>query len=118
MIPKDEVKPKKPRLNLPNQVQMSFAKEADTDFSALHSKLEDNIKAGMDDDKRRACEDCSFVTTSHQRMKSRLLTQLLCFLQKNESKCGDFVQPVVIGNKSAPSCNTECLDMLIRRCTT
>ena len=97
------MKPKKPRLNLPNKVQMPFVKEADTDFSALCSKLEDDVKAGMDDGKRRAYEDCSFVTTSHQRMKSRLLTQLLCFLQKNESKCGDFAQPVVIGNEAVPS---------------
>ena len=71
MMPKDEVKPKKPRLNLPNQVQMSFVKEANTDFSALHSKLEDNIKAGMDDGKRRACDDCSFATTSHQSVLDR-----------------------------------------------
>ena len=103
MTPKDEVKPKKPRLSLPNQVQMSFVKEADTDFSALCSKLEDNVKAGMEDDKRRACEDCSFVIASHQRMKSRLLTQSLCFLQKNESKYGDFVQLVAIGNEAVPS---------------
>ena len=103
MTPKDEVKPKKPRLNLPNQVQMSFVKEADTDFSALHSKLEDNFKARMDDDRPRAEDDCSFVTTSYQRMKSRPLNQLLCLLQKNESKYGNFVQPVVIGNEDVPS---------------
>ena len=102
-MPKEMVKPKKPRLNLPNQVQMAFAKEAETDFSALHSKLEDNIKAGMDDGKLRAHEDCSFVTTSHQSMKSRLLSQLLGFLQKDESRCGDFLKPVVIGNAALPS---------------
>ena len=69
---------------------MSFLTETDTDFSALYSKLEDNIKAGMDEKKLRAYEDCSFVTTSHQRMKSRQLMQLLDFLQKNEHKYGDF----------------------------
>ena len=88
--PKDEVKLKKPRLNLFAQVQMSFKKEANTDFSALCSKLEDNVKAEMDETKLQVCEDCSFVTTSHQRMKSRQLTQLLDFLQKNERKHADF----------------------------
>jgi len=48
---KDEAEPKKPRRNLPTQVQMSFLTETDTDFSALYSKLEDNIKAGMDEKK-------------------------------------------------------------------
>jgi len=56
-----------------------FLNETDVDFSALHSKLEDNIKAGMDENKLWAYEDYSFVTTSHQRMKSRQLTQLLDF---------------------------------------
>ena len=55
----------------------------------------------MDEKKLRAYEDCSFVTTSHQRMKSRQLTQLLDFLQKNEHKYGDFLQPVVIGNDAS-----------------
>ena len=103
MEPKDEVKPKKPRLNLPDQVQMSFKKEADTDFSPLHSRLEDNIKAEMDETKLQVYEDCSFVTTSHQRMKSRQLTQLLDFLQKNERKHANFVRPVVIGNEAVLS---------------
>ena len=34
-------------------------------------------------------------------MKSRLLTQSLCFLQKNESS--DLLQPVVIRNEAVPS---------------
>jgi len=47
-LPKDEVEAKKPRINLPDQVQMSFVKETEVDFGALYSKLETNIKEGMD----------------------------------------------------------------------
>ena len=68
----------KPRFNLPNQVQMSFLPESDADLSTLHANLEDNIKAEMDETKLRTCEDCSFVTTSHQKMKSR---------QRGDTKC-------------------------------
>ena len=83
-------------------VQMSFVKATDTNFSAMCFNLETNIKEGMNEDKRRACEDCSFVTTRHEQMKSRLLNRLLSFLQQNESKYADFLQPVVIGNEAVP----------------
>ena len=46
---KDKIEPKKPRLNLSNQVQMSFLPETNANFSILYSKLEDNIKARMDE---------------------------------------------------------------------
>ena len=35
-------------------------------------------------------------------MKSRLLSRLLSFLEQNEENCSDFLQPVVIGDESAP----------------
>ena len=54
---KDKIGPKKPRLNLPNQVQMLFLLETDTVFSILYSKLEDNIKARIDKTKLRTCKD-------------------------------------------------------------
>ena len=92
---KNKIVPKKPRLNLPNQVQMSLLSETNTDFSALYWKLEDNIKTRMGETKLQTRKDWSFVTTSYQRM--------LDFLQKNECKYGDFLQSVVIGNKAAPS---------------
>ena len=47
-------------------------------------------------------EDYSFVTTSHERCKSRIFSRLLRFLNENESKHADFLQPVVIGNEGAP----------------
>ena len=50
----DLVEPKKPYINLPEPVQMSFVKETDTYFSELFSKLEANTKDGMDEEKRRA----------------------------------------------------------------
>ena len=82
---------------------MSFLSETDADFSTLHANLEDHIKAEMDETKLRTYEDCFFVTTSHQKIKSRQLNQLLAFLQKNKRKYSDFLQPIVIGNETAPS---------------
>ena len=102
-IPQDKEEPKKRKVSLPDQVQMSFLKETDTDFSALHAKLEANIKDEMDEGKRRVREDCSFVSSKHQQMKSRLLHRLLAFLQQNERKYEDFLQPVVIGEEAVPS---------------
>ena len=67
------------------------------------SKLEVNIKEGMDEIKLRACEHCSFVTANHQKMKSKKLSQLLQFLKKSESKHADFLQPVVIDNEAEPN---------------
>ena len=55
--PKNEVEPKKQKINLPNQMQMSFVKVHETDYSALHSKLEASAKEGMDEEKLRVCED-------------------------------------------------------------
>ena len=78
---------------------MSFLKETDTDFGALYSKLEEDIKDNMDEDKLRAYEDCSFVTTKHAQMKSRLLNLLLSFMQQNEIKHAAFLKPVIIGNE-------------------
>ena len=63
--PKDEVDPKKLRVNLTYQVQMYFVKETDVDFSTLHSNLEENVKEGMDENKRRSYGDCSFATTRY-----------------------------------------------------
>ena len=83
-------------------MQMLFVKAPETDYSALCSKLEASVKEGMDEEKRRVCEDCSFVITSHQRCKSRILSRLLRFSQENESKHADFLQPVVIGNEGVP----------------
>jgi len=100
-LPKDLVEPK-PCINLPEPVQMSFMKETDADFSKLFAKLETNVKDGMDEEKRRAYEDCSFVTTHHQKMRSRLLNRLLSFLQQNEAKYSDFLKPYLIGNESVP----------------
>ena len=77
---------------------MLFLPETDADFSTLYAKLEDNIKAEMDETKLRTYEDYFFVTTSHQKMKLRQLNQLLDFLQKNKRKYGDFSQSVVIRN--------------------
>jgi len=82
---------------------MSFLKETDTDFGALYSKLEEDIKDNMDEDKLRAYEDCSFVTTKHAQMKSRLLNLLLSFMQQKEIKYAAFLKPVIIGNEAAPS---------------
>ena len=98
-ISKDEEEPKKRKVHLPDQVQMSFLKEIDADFGDLYYTLESNIKDGIDEDKRRVCEDFSFVTTKHQQTKSRLLHSLLSFLPQNEWKHTDFLQPVVIGKK-------------------
>ena len=56
----------------------------------------------MDEEKRQVCEDCSFVTTSYQRCKSRIPSRLLRFLQENERKHADFLQHVVIGNEGVP----------------
>ena len=55
---------KKVRFNLPDPVQMSFMKEVDIDFGNLYAKLDANIKQGMDEEKLRMHENCSFVTTS------------------------------------------------------
>ena len=77
---------KKVRVNLPDPVQMYFMKEVDIDFGNLYAKLDTNLKKGMDEEKLRMCENCSFVTTSHQKMKSRLLKQLLSFMQQDETK--------------------------------
>ena len=88
--PKDEKESKKPKLNLSNQVQILFLTKTDADFSTLYLKLEYNIKAEIDKNKLRACKDYSFITTSYKRIKSRQLTQLLDFLQKNQCKYGDF----------------------------
>ena len=82
---------------------MSFLKETDTDFGALYSKLEEDIKDNMDEDKLRAYEDCSFVTTKHAQMKSRLLNLLLSFMQQNEIKHAAFLKPVIIGDEAVPS---------------
>ena len=78
-------------------------KETDAEFGALCSKLEEDIKDNMDEDKLRAYEDCSFVTTKHAQMKSRLLNLLLSFMQQNEIKYADFLKPVIIGNEAVPS---------------
>ena len=86
---------------MPDQVQMSFVKTTDTDYCALHAKLEANVKKGMDEEKLRLHEDCAFVTTSHQRTKSRQLSRLLNFMHDNESTHADLVKPVVIGNEAA-----------------
>ena len=102
-IPKgdEEALKKKQKVSLPNPVQISFLKETNMDYSALYTKLESNIKSNMAEDKRRVHEDCSFLTTRHQIMKSRSLDRLLSFLQQNEQKYTDFLQPVVIGNRSS-----------------
>ena len=92
----------KPYISFPEPAQMSFLKETDSDFSEMFSKLESSIKDGIDEENRRAYEDCSFVTIHHQKMKSMTLNLLLSFLQQNETKCSDFFQPVVIGDESAP----------------
>ena len=47
-MPKDLVEPKKPCINFPEPVQISVVKETDADFSEIFSKLEANIKNGMD----------------------------------------------------------------------
>ena len=44
---------------------MSFVKKTDADFSELFSKLVAKMKDGMDEEKMRACKDCSFVITHH-----------------------------------------------------
>ena len=77
-------------------------KETDTDFGALYSKLESNIKDGMDEDKRRVHEELSSVTTNYQQIKSRLLHLLLRFLQQIERNNADFLQPVEIGKEAVP----------------
>ena len=51
---------KKVRVNLPDPVQMSFMKEVDIDFGNLYAKLDTNIKQGMDEEKLRMYENCSF----------------------------------------------------------
>ena len=99
---KVEAKPKRRKINMPDQVQMSFVKTTDADYCALHAKLEANVKKGMDEEKLRLCEDCAFVTTSHQRTKSRQLSRLLNFMHDNESTHADLVKPVVIGNEAVP----------------
>ena len=82
---------------------MSFLKETDADFGALSSKLESNIKDGIDEDNHRLHEDFSFVATNHHQIKSGLLHRLLRFIQQNERNHNDFLQPVVISKEDAPN---------------
>ena len=53
----EEASKKKRKVSLPDPAQMSFFKETDTDYGALHAKLVSNIKSDMGEDKRQVCED-------------------------------------------------------------
>ena len=48
---KDGMELKKRKINLPDQAKMLSVKASETDFSALHSKLEVSVKEGTDEDK-------------------------------------------------------------------
>ena len=99
---------KKARVNLPDPVQMSFMKEADIDFGSLCARVETNMKQDMDEEKRQMCENFSFVTTNHQKMKSRLLNQSLSFMQQSKTKHYDFLKPFAIGDEAAPGFSNFC----------